>query len=149
VTEIAAPETILNPLTGELVPTSDLQRVAETVDELRRAKGRLDAVIAALTDAVVEHSRVMGTKTFQLPGLTASVGADTQIEWDYGLLQEGLHAAGCPQDRIDALVTVKVEYGVNGTVARQLSGANAAYKAAIEAAQTRVPKRPYLSIKPT
>lgn len=136
---------LVNPITGELVPYGDVPALAEAVRVVKERRDHLNDVIAAFNHAIIQESTRQGTRTLNIGRTTVKVSADHETEWDIELLQEGLLAAGIPQERLEELVVAKVEYKVNGTVARQLSGANPEYKTAIEAAKGRVPKKQYVT----
>lgn len=137
---------IANPLTGELVKTDDVQGLAQAILSLKERRNHLSDVITAFTDAAAAQSRLLGQRTFHYEGFTLEVGADTDLEWDVEALLQ-LRDLGLPEERYNELVTAKVEYRVNGTVARQIAGANPEFAAVIEAAKRRVPKRPSASVK--
>lgn len=147
-TDLERPAEILNPINGEMVPVADTKRVALTVAMIREAKRNLDDHLAAITNAYIEVARIEGRRTFDAGDIgSLTLSPDSEIEWDFSALNDGLIEAGCPEERINQLIKVKVEYSVDGTVRRQLE-TNPVYAAVIAAAATRVPKRPYLTIKP-
>ena len=146
-TDLALPAELLNPVTGELVPTSDLGKVAEALDTLRAARAALSDATAAFTEVIVAESKRQGTKTLTAAGVRLEVSADSEIQWDVEELLK-LRDLGLPEDRYTALVTMVVSYKVNGSVARQIEGASPEYAAVVDRARVRVPKRPYVSVKP-
>jgi hypothetical protein len=139
---------VLNPITGALVPVGDIGGIAEAIQMLRQRKRDLDGFIEAFTGLAVQESRRQGTRTLRGGDYELSLSSDHEIEWDIGALNEGLATAGCPEERIYELITATVTYKVNRKVANQLSASNEQYRAAIEAAQTRVPSKPYTTVKP-
>jgi len=145
-TDLALPAEILNPFTGELIPTADLARVAATLDDLRQVKQKLNDAVAAFTEAVIVESRRQGTRTLTAGGVKLEVSAENTIEWDIEELLK-LRDLGLPEARYDELVQQTVSFKVNGSVARQLEGASEEYKVVIERARVRVPKRQYVSVK--
>lgn len=145
--ELERPAEILNPVTGQLVPASDLRAVGEAVEVLRRARGNIDAAVAAFTGAVAAEVARVGSRTLNLEGMRLVLGSDSEVLWDVALLARKLRAAGCPEERLEKLIKVKVEETVDGTVARQLAGANPVYKDIIESCKQRVPKRPSVRIE--
>lgn len=145
-TDLAVPDELVNPLTGELVPSSDLPAVALTLEALREHRQRVSDAIGAFTEAVVAESRRQGTKTLTAGGVRLEVSADSEVQWDMTELAR-LVDIGLPPDRYGELVTEIVTYKVDGTVARQLAGSNPEYARIIEAAKGRVPKRAYVSVK--
>lgn len=116
-----------------------LTDIREMESKLREAKGALTEALAA------EFSR-QGTKTLELNGIKATLGADSEIVWDIEVLGE-LRNLGLPEERMDQLVTAEVTYKVNGSVAKQVAAANPAYAEVIERAKGRVPRTPYVSIR--
>lgn len=137
---------LVNPITGELVPYGDVPALAEAVRTIKERRDQLTEVLSVFNHAIIQESVRQGTRTLNVGRTTVKVSADYETEWDIELLQEGLLAAGIPAERLDELVVAKVEFKVNGTVARQLSGANPEYKTAIEAAKGRVPKKQYVTV---
>lgn len=147
-TDIALPAELLNPLTGELVPTTDMPAVAVTLEALREHRQRVNDAIAAFTEAVVAESVRQGTRTLTAGGVRLEVSAPSEVEWDVELLGRELRAAGLPEDRVDALLRPTVTYKVDGRVARELAGSNAEYARVIERAKVRTPRKQYVSVKP-
>ncbi len=145
-TEVALPDELLNPISGELVPTRDTAAVAHTLLDLRDYKAAVQDAISAFSEAVIQESRRQGTKTLNVGDVTLKVSADSEVVWDHEFLMDALRAAGLPEERIDELVTMTVTYTVNGSVARQLAGASPEYAEVIEAAKSRVPKKVYVSV---
>ena len=139
---------LLDPTTGELVPYDDLPALAVAVAGIRAYRDKLNDTLAAFSDAIIQQSKQQGTMTMNVGAAVVKVSADSEVQWDIPALQDGLLEAGIPQERLDQLIVAKVEFKVNGTVARQLAGANPEYKAAIEAAKIRVPKKQYVTVKP-
>lgn len=141
------PDEIANPVNGALVPAGDLKAVGENIELLRRAKGAVDLALRQLTDAVRMAARSEGRRTFHVDGVSIVLGSETEVEWDAEELVIGLAKAGCPQPRLNELVSTEVTYKVNAAVAKQIAGANPEYKAVIDRCQRRVPKRPYANVK--
>ena len=79
-TDLALPAEILNPFTGELIPTADLARVAATLDDLRQVKQKLNDAVAAFTEAVIVESRRQGTRTLTAGGVKLEVSAENTID---------------------------------------------------------------------
>jgi signal transduction histidine kinase len=145
-TDLALPEDLLNPFTGELVPTGDLARVAATLDDLRGIRQKLNDAVAAFTEAVIAESRRQGTRTLQAAGVRLEVSADNTIEWDVEELLK-LRDLGLPEARYNELVQQTVTFKVNGSVARQLEGASEEYAKVIDRARVRVPRKQYVSVR--
>lgn len=137
----AEPETILMPLTGELVRADDPSKVAEAIEMLRDHKRKVDGAIAAFTAAAAEISKQKGTKTIHIGGgASLKISDGGKVEWDVTELVK-LVGAGLPLERYEDLVTETVAYKVDGNVARQIAGSNPAYKKIIEQAKKRTPGR--------
>jgi hypothetical protein len=145
--ELDLPVEILNPVSGELVPAADLDRVTGALIELRDLRRRVSDAVAAFTDAVVAESQRQGTRTLTAGGVQVKVSAPDEIDWDLDVLDE-LRSLGLPDARFDELLVATVTYRVNGSVARQLAGASKEYAAVIERAKRRVPKRQYVTVGP-
>jgi hypothetical protein len=96
---------------------------------------------------LIEESRRVGAKTLRYGNVEAVVSGGSEVVWDIGRLFEGLRAAGCPDERLEVLVTATVEYKVNQAVAKQLAAANPDYAAAIEAARDRQPAPTRVTVK--
>lgn len=146
-TEVAVPDEVLNPITGEMIPATDLDKCAEAIDMIRDWKQRIATASAALTEVFIEASRVQGTRTLTAAGMKVEVSSDNEIEWDFEELGK-LRDIGLPEQRFDELIRPTITYKVDGRVAAQLAGSNPEYKRIIENAKNRIPKRQYVSVKP-
>lgn len=144
--EHIVPAELLNPMTGELVNVHDLPRLAEVIEALREHRQQVNDTMAAFTEAVAAESRRQGTRTLAAGDWVLELSADSAIEWDVPALF-ALENAGLPRERMNELVRSEITYKVDGRVARQLAGASPAYKAIIEAATVRVPRRQYVTVK--
>jgi hypothetical protein len=109
---------------------------------IRDMRDRLTDLAGLCDDILADESRRQGTKTLHLDDYDVVVTGGPTVEYDAQQLQAGLADAGCPADRIDALVTPVVEWKVNRSVLRQLAAANLAYKQAIDNAAVQI-DRPY------
>ena len=128
----------MDPLTGKLIPTADTLAVALTISSLREHRRQVDDAIAAFSQAVIEESHRLGTRTLNLGATTVEVTADSEIEWDVTELNK-LLAVGLPDDRYNQLVQTVVSDKIDGRVAKQLEGASGKYKAIIERAKRGPP----------
>lgn len=144
--EMVAVREILNPLSGEMVRADDMQMVAVSIEMLKDRKRQLDEVIAAFSEAAVEESRRLGTKTINLDGFALLISADQTLVWDVEKLLE-LRDLGLPEERYAELVKPTVEYRVDARVANQLAKANPDYARVIDAARGYEPRRQYASVK--
>lgn len=150
-TEIVVAETPLVDLvdveTGEqLAPT--IENAARILDAVSRMRDRLSAVREAATDVVREVARIQGVKTFHVGDLDVVLSGGPGIDYDPETLASCLRDAGCPDERIDAVVKAEITYKIDRSVLKQLTGANEDYKAAAELAERPVEKRWSASTKP-
>src|SRR5262245_57190944 len=136
------PEIVL-PVTGEVINLTQPTHVAQALDQVREWKRRLDDVRAVLVDALRLESERQGTKTLHMDdGVDVVITGGDTIDYDPASLMDALEEAGCPAERIHAACTPTVIHKINRSVLKQLAGANADYRAAIEAAEITVSK-PY------
>jgi hypothetical protein len=142
----AEPELVL-PGSGEVVDLREPAQVAYGLQALRELKRQLDGLRSLLEALLRLESMRQGTKTLHLGSLEATVSGGDKLEWDVDLLGAGLRKAGCPEERIDELVQIKIKYRVDAGIARQLEAANPRYAAAIAAARRRVPAPWRVSVK--
>ena len=148
-TEVAVPEHhMLVPWTGELVDTRDEAACVMALDGLREHEQLIREAKRALTDAVVERSRVLGTKTLALPGgLKAEIRGGPVTVYDPEQIEEGLRALGMPEDRIREIVVETVSYQVSAAQAKRARGANPEYAQVIDQ-HTRTEERAlYVGLK--
>lgn len=147
-TTLAIPESreIVVPGTGELVNLDDAPAVARALAAVREFKGVVESARSTLEQALVDESVRAGSKTLRYGGLVASIGADSELEWDVTELVK-LRDLGLPEKRYGQLVTEEITYKVNAAVAKQIAAANPEYAKVIEQARGRRPKRPYVSVK--
>ncbi len=146
-TDLVTIQHVLNPVTGELIPASDTNGVAEAVKELRHLSQQIRDAIADATVILVEESRRQGTKTLALQDVTVEIRGGTETVWDISKLRQGLDDLLCPEERIEALIKTEVTYKVDARVAKQLAGANEDYAAVLESAKTTVEKPYYIRVK--
>lgn len=138
--------TTVVPYSGEIVSLDDPPACLKLLTEVRELEAQLRDLKDDLTEALkLEFSR-QGTKTLELSGIKATLGADSEIVWDPGILEE-LRDLGLPEARMNQLVTAEVRYTVNGSVAKQVAAANPEYADVIERAKSRAPKKAYVGTK--
>lgn len=135
------------PLTGELIALGDPPQCAKALFEIAELEIQLREMKRALREVMLEESIRVGSKTLHFAGITAKISSPADIQWDYDILLELLDA-GLPGDRFEALVMTEITYKVDGSIARELSGANPAYAEIIERAKTRVPRSTSVSVTP-
>lgn len=133
------------PYSGEIVNFEDPPACLKLLVEIRELEGQLRDLKDALTDALKQEFTRQGKKTLELNGIKATLGADSEIVWDVGILNE-LRDLGLPEERMNELITEEISYRVNASVAKQLS-MNPAYAEVVERAQSRAPKKAYVGVK--
>ena len=138
--ELETPHTAVVPVTGQLVDLTQPAEVAGAIGDIDQAVRQLRELRDLLVELVVEESSRQGTKTLHLEhGLTAKVSGGTRPEYDLETLAEMLRANGLPEDRLEQLITTRIEFRLDQAVARQLRGANPAYAEALDFCKTVVP----------
>ena len=111
--------------------------------QIKEAKG-------ILTQAIVDRSRVLGTKTIYLPdGSKAEVKGGPAAEYDTQEIEENLRALGMPEERIREIVVEEVSYKLSVREANRAAGANEDYAAVIANAKKMEEKPFYISISRT
>jgi hypothetical protein len=131
---------LVMPLTGEVLDLRKPSNVARGLEQVRETKRQLDE-LRLLFEALlrIEAAR-LGSKTLHVgDGLTATVTGGEKTEWDIPVLNNELRAAGLPQERLEELITITVDYKVDARVAKQLAGANPEYAAIIARAKRTGP----------
>ena len=68
------------------------------------------------------------------------------LQWDHHKLEEDLRAAGMPEERIGEIIVEEISYKVKAIEANKAAKANPEYEKAVEAARTKVEKRPTISL---
>jgi hypothetical protein len=132
-------EELILPLTGELVPLAEPDQVARALADVRELKRQLDEARRVLEEALVAEAQRRGTKTLRWKGLEATVYGGQKLVWDVPKLNE-LRAAGLPEERLDELVTMVIDYKVDGRVIRELEGSgNEEYARIVREARQYVP----------
>lgn len=145
--ETTSPYTgLLDVRTGELL-TPSVGNAARVLHAARAMKAQVNEIVQEATSYLVALSEHQGTKTLHADGETITLTGGTSVDYDVVELMEQLARAGCPEERINAAVETTVTYKVNRSVLRQLAGANAEYKAAIERAEQEVEKPYRASVK--
>jgi hypothetical protein len=140
-------EPMIEPVTGVMVDVTRMNAVADSLVRLREVRTQVSDAIRYLTDAVIAESRNQGTKTLNAGEMTLELSTGYEVEWDVGMLDKALTAAGLPAERLADLLVPQFTWKVDAGVARQLAGANDTYKQIIEDAQTRIPKQQYVKVR--
>jgi hypothetical protein len=146
-TDVAVIQEIWNPKTGELVPVTDTDGVAQAVQALREYNQRIRDAIADATTVLVEESRRQGKKTLHLMNTTVEIRGGAETVWDVEALRENLESAGCPPERIEEVIKTEVTYKVDARIAKQLAAANEDYAIAVELARSSAEKPFYVKVK--
>lgn len=145
-TYAVVPAEIMDPTTGELVSTSDIDGIGQTISNLRQAENQLRDFRRNVEQIVVAEAERQGTKTLHVQGRDLELRGGRTLEWDIEILQE-LQALGLPEDRYGELVQTRVEYKVNASVAKQIEAANDEYAEVIRRARSYVEKPVYVTVK--
>ena len=144
--DIQTSQELVVPMTGEILSRDDPASCARVFHEVKELEAKLKALRAALADAILDESERQGSKTLHFEqGYTAKVATPMEIQWDLDILAELLDA-GLPGARYEALVREEVTHKVDGSIIRELEGANSAYAEIINRARTRFPRSPSITI---
>ena len=136
------------PTTGEVLSRDDPSGCARAYYEIRELETKLKLLRAALAEVIMEESIRQGSKTLHFEqGMTAKISTPMEIQWDHEILNELLEA-GLPPDRFEALIKVDVQYKIDGSIIRELEGANPVYAGIIDRARTRFPRTASVSVSP-
>jgi hypothetical protein len=138
-TEVALPD-------GTLVDLTDPAQCAWALLYIRDLESRLREFKGAFTDAIVEHSQKVGSKTLHLGEQKVEVKGGEKVVWDAQQLEEDLRAAGMPEKRIREIVVEEVSYTVQAVEAKKAARANPVYDEAVGRARQPVETRPTISI---
>ena len=104
-------------------------------------------VKGSVTQAFVDHATRLGKNDIPLgDGTSVKVTKTYDLQWDHHTLEEALRAAGMPEERIGEIIVEEVSYKVKAIEANKAAKANPEYEAAVEAARTKVEKRPTISL---
>lgn len=134
------------PGVGEIVQLDDVAQVARAIESVRDLEGKLKDVRAELTHAVVYASVVQGGKTLHFEGGKAVVSGGKETTYDPEAIEEGLRAAGMPEQRIREIVKETVTYTVAAVEAKKAAAANPAYAEVIAANSRTFDKTPYIKV---
>lgn len=128
------PREFIDVRSGERLPAT-VENAAAVIEAAREVKRKMDEVIRDAEGYLAEQSRVRGTKTFHTDWGKVTVTGGPATSYDPEKLREGLTAAGCPEDRINEVVTATVTYKVDQRILKQMAAANGDYAKAAEAAK--------------
>jgi hypothetical protein len=135
-TETETSTALVLPTTGELVDLTDEKQAAKAYHELQILKGKIAGAERTIKQALVERSRIMGTKTFRIAGVgKVEIKGGSETVYDAEALEASLRALGMPEERISEIVVETVSHKVNAAQAKQAAAANEDYAKAIESAK--------------
>lgn len=141
-------ELVVFPTTGEVIALDDPGACARALYEIKELEGRIRDLKAVLRESVMEESIRVGGKTLHFEGgFTAKISTPNETRWDYSILLE-LIDAGLPEERFNELVMIEQTYKIDGSIVRQLQGANPAYAEIISRAKEVIPRTPSVSVSP-
>ena len=141
-------EELAIPGLGTLVSLDDEEACAEALSDLRAFEFQVREAKALLTAAIVERSRILGTKTIHLhAGGKAEIRDGSETVYDIEALESELRVLGLPEDRLAELIKETVTRTIDGKVARSVAAANPEYAAVIESARTVIERPSYVVIK--
>lgn len=131
------------PHSGEVVDLTDAAACANALDELRRMEAQIGEAKRALSSAIVDASKILGTKSIKLDGgRTATITGGPVPHYDAEAIERDLRVLGMPENRIREIVKEEVTYTVRAVEAKRAAGANPEYAKVIEQATSTV-ERPY------
>lgn len=134
---------ILVPGVGELVNLEDVKSTGEALDAVRGLEAQLRDVKRILTDALVEASRVQGTKTLTIGGrMKIEIRGGSEKAYDAEQLERELRELGMPEERLRQIVREEITYSVSAREAQKAAKANDDYAAALDRATVEIQK-PY------
>lgn len=140
-------EELAVPGTGEIVNLDDESQCVAALAGLRDFESMIKEAKSALTNAIIERSRVLGSKTLHLDsGLKAEIRGGEETVYDAEEIEEGLRALGMPEDRIREIVIETVSYKVAAIEAKRAASANEEYGKVIDSAKMTIEKPQYVSI---
>lgn len=134
---------------GTVVDLTDVREASLALDDVRDLERMLRYVKQELVEAIVAESRKQGTKTLHLEGATVTVKTGEEWVYDAEEVEQGLRAAGMPEERIREIVKETVSYKVDAVKAKQAASANALYAEVVEAHKELQQKPPSVSISRT
>ena len=141
------PEELVVPGTGELVDLSNEIDCIHALAAVRDWELQLREAKAALTSAIIERARLLGTQTINLPdGRKAEVRGGSETVYDAQEIEANLRALGMPEERIREIVVEEISYKVSAREAKRAASANPEYESVIENAKQVVEKQAYISI---
>lgn len=140
-------EELAIPGTGELVSLDKEVECVQALKALRDFESQIKEAKGILTQAILDRSRTLGTKTIYLPdGSKAEVRGGPEAVYDVEEIEENLRALGMPEERIREIVIETVSYKISVREANKASAANPEYASVIANAHQMQEKPYYISI---
>lgn len=135
------------PGTGELVDLSNEIDCVRALASVRDWEYQIKEAKTQLTNAIIERSRVLGTKTIHLDdGSKAEIRGGSETVYDAQEIEANLRALGMPEERIREIVIEEISYKVSAREASRAASANPEYEAVIENAKQTIEKQAYVTI---
>lgn len=133
---------------GELVDLSDSRQAAKAFSEVQDLQAKLAEASRRIRDALGEHAKTIGTKTFYLDGIgKVEISKETETTFPDPLaLAEHLRELGCPEETIEEIVVETISHKVDGRRAARAASVNEEYGRAVENAKQIVERTPYVKI---
>lgn len=141
-------EELAIPGTGEVVSLENEVQCVQALAALRNFESQVKEAKGILTQAIVDRSRVLGSKTIYLPdGSKAEIRGGPESVYDVTEIEENLRALGIPEERLREIIIEEVSYKLSVREAKRAAAANEDYAAVIENAQKTEEKPFYVSIR--
>jgi hypothetical protein len=138
---------IVIPLSGELVDPRDHAQCVRALAHVRDLEHQLRETKQALTEALIDGSMLIGSKTITLPdGTRAEVKGGTETEYDAEAIEAEFRQAGMPEARIRTIIEEIVTYRVKAVEAKRAAAANPEYAQIVERHRRTVERPSYVSI---
>ena len=131
------------PHSGEVIDLADVEVAGTTLEQLRTMEQAMREAQRMITDALVEHSRVAGSKTLDIGGgRRIEIRGGVEKVYDAEQLEQELRDLGMPEERIREIVKEEITHTVSAREAQRAAKANDDYAAALERA-TVEREKPY------
>ncbi len=139
---------IIVPVTGQVVNLEDYRECSQALDSIRDIEADLRRIKAELCRAIAFEAERQGTKSLPLPdGRKAMLSGGVETTYDEQKMEEGLRAAGMPEERIREIVVEEVSYKVRAVEAKRAASANAEYAFVIDGARVELDTPVRVSIR--
>lgn len=143
----AMSEELAIPGTGAIVSLDDESACAVALSDLRVFENQIRETKAILTSAIIERSKILGTKTIHLhAGGKAEIREGSKVAWNIEALESELRALGLPEDRLHDLIKETITRTIDGRVAKSIAAANEDYAAVIASAKSVTDRPSYVTV---